>query len=380
MALDRAGQENAAFTDRINAAALSLHQQANTRRQAVGVLYINPAGSTHPGGALRRQAVAKGLYILVSLALAGILALSSHLSIGGTAAERADFGANPGRLRLFFYQPEPLKKPAPLVVALHGCQQTALEYARLTGWLQQADRLGFMLLLPEQRLSNNPQRCFNWFRPSQVRRDQGEAGSIRQMIARLQTEFPIDAQRIYVAGLSAGGAMAVALLAAYPEVFAGGASVAGVPYGCAGGMLSALYCQFWGRDLRPAEWADKVHQAAAEANLRPQRWPILSIWQGQSDWVVDSSNARELAEQWRALHGVGTDAASEETGQGYTRWVYRDATGQPRVESYLIAGMGHGQPIAPGSEASSCGVAADYVLPVGICASALILQFWGLVP
>lgn len=321
----------------------------------------------------------KGFHVLIGL-LIGIFALSGQVSISGTTVERTDFGTNPGRLRLFFYQPDSLKTPAPLVVALHGCQQTALDYARLTGWLQQADRLGFMLLLPEQRLSNNPQRCFNWFRPSQVMRDQGEAGSIRQMIARLQTEFPIDSQRIYVAGLSAGGAMATALLATYSDVFAGGASVAGVPYGCAGGMLSALYCQFWGRDLHPAEWAEKVRQAAAEANLHPQRWPTLSIWQGQSDWVVDSSNARELAEQWSVLHGLNPDAASEEAGPGYTHRVYRDATGQPRVESYLIAGMGHGQPVAPGSGTAQCGTATDYVLPVGICASQRIVHFWGLEP
>ncbi|MER2527470.1 MAG: PHB depolymerase family esterase [Candidatus Competibacter denitrificans] len=322
----------------------------------------------------------KGLSVLASLLLVGIFALPNPINATGTAAERVDFGANPGQLRLFFYRPDTLRAPAALVVALHGCQQTALEYARLTGWLQQADRWGFLLLLPEQRLLNNPQRCFNWFRPAQVTRDQGEAGSIRQMIARLQTEFPIDSQRIYVAGLSAGGAMAAALLAVYPDVFAGGASIAGVPYGCASGMLGALYCQSWGRDLRPAEWAEKVRHTAAEANLHPQRWPILSIWQGQSDWVVDSTNARELAEQWSTLHGLESTAASEETGQGYSHRVYRDATGQPRVESYLIAAMGHGQPIDPGSNAAQCGTAADYVLPVGICASERIIHFWGLAP
>jgi poly(hydroxyalkanoate) depolymerase family esterase len=219
-----------------------------------------------------------------SAALLGILTLSGISIRAGTVGETPEFGSNPGHLRMFHYRPDTLRAPAPLVVALHGCQQTALDYARQTGWIQQADRWGFVLLLPEQQAANNRQGCFNWFRPELTGRDRGEAGSIRQMIARMQVDFAIDPQRIYSAGLSAGGAMTAVLLADYPDLFAGGAIIAGIPYGCATGLPSALRCQLWGRDLEPAEWSDRVRQATAEASLNPRAWPIVSIWQGESDW------------------------------------------------------------------------------------------------
>jgi poly(hydroxyalkanoate) depolymerase family esterase len=293
----------------------------------------------------------------------------------GVLEEVAEFGANPGHLRLFQYRPDSLKTPAPLVVALHGCQQTAADYAKQAGWIEEADRWGFLLLLPEQRLSNNLQRCFNWFQPSS--RDQGEAGSIRQMIVHAQQNTAIDAQRLYAAGLSAGGAMTAVLLTNDPDLFAGGAIIAGVPYGCASGIVSGLRCQLSGRDLEPSAWGDLVRQASA-GGATPKKWPIVSIWQGTADWVVDAINARELVEQWTAVHGLARSAATTETGQNYSHQVYRDAAGQPRVESYLITGMGHGQAIDPGPGATQCGIEADYAIPVGICASYQILRFWGL--
>lgn len=312
--------------------------------------------------------------------LAGILALPFSPARAGTAGEVAGFGPNPGDLRMFQYRPDSLRSPAPLVVALHGCQQTASDYARQAGWMQQADRRGFVLLLPEQRAANNRQRCFNWFRPESTDRDRGEAGSIRQMIARTQADYPIDPRRIYVAGLSAGGAMAAVLLADYPELFAGGAIVAGIPYGCASGLPSALRCQLWGRDLEPAEWGDLVRRATAGIEPEPRAWPPVSIWQGDSDWAVDPDNARELLEQWTALHGIDPKAAVGDTGKEYSHQIYRDAAGRPKVEIYLIVGMGHGQPIDPGPGETQCGTPADFMLPVGICASDRIARFWGLAP
>lgn len=298
----------------------------------------------------------------------------------GTVGEAAHFGSNPGQLRMFHYRPDKLQLSAPLVVALHGCQQTAVDYARQSGWTQQADRHGFLLLLPEQRAANNWFRCFNWFDPALIGRSQGEISSIRQMIAQMQSDYAIDSKRIYVTGLSAGGAMTAVLLATYPDVFAGGGIVAGVPYGCATGIFSAWRCQSWGRDLLPGEWAAKVYQVVAAANLKPTHWPRVSIWQGDSDWVVDSTNAHELAEQWATIHGLNLDAVGEEVSPGYTRRVYRDASGQPRIESYLITDMGHGQPITPGSDQNGCGIAADYLIPAPLCASEQIARFWGLIP
>ena len=147
--------------------------------------------------------------------------------------EIADFGSNPGALRMLVDLPEDLPSDAPLVVVLHGCTQRAVAFDRACGWSDLAARLGFALLLPEQRRANNPKRCFNWFTAGDTRRDAGEALSIRQMVDRMVAGSALDPGRVYVEGLSAGGAMAAAVVAAYPELFAGGAVIGGVPYGAA---------------------------------------------------------------------------------------------------------------------------------------------------
>ena len=134
---------------------------------------------------------------------------------------------------MFAYVPEQLPRAPALVVVLHGCGQTAAAYDFGTGWSTLAKRYGFALLMPEQQRANNANTCFNWFNPGDIARGRGEAASIRQMIARMVADHEIDPRRIYITGLSAGGAMTSVMLAVYPEVFAGGAIIAGLPYGIA---------------------------------------------------------------------------------------------------------------------------------------------------
>ena len=143
------------------------------------------------------------------------------------------FGANPGALQARIYVPEALADNASLVVVLHGCTQTAAAYDLGSGWSRLADELGFALLFPQQQRSNNPNLCFNWFEPGDARRGAGEVHSIRQMIEAVVTGHGLDRRRVFITGLSAGGAMAAAMLASYPEVFAGGAIIAGLPFGAA---------------------------------------------------------------------------------------------------------------------------------------------------
>ncbi|RWQ71467.1 MAG: PHB depolymerase family esterase [Mesorhizobium sp.] len=139
-------------------------------------------------------------------------------------SDLVDFGSNPGALRAGIYVPDDLPEAAPLVVVLHGCTQTAAGYDDGSGWSQLADQEGFALLFPEQQRANNPNLCFNWFVPGDTKRNGGEALSIRQMIGAVVVEYGLDRKRIFITGLSAGGAMTSVMLACYPEVFAGGAS------------------------------------------------------------------------------------------------------------------------------------------------------------
>lgn len=162
---------------------------------------------------------------------------------GSDAGRLSEFmwrGTNPGALRAMSYVPEGLADGAPLVVVLHGCTQTAAGYDLGSGWSTLADNAGFALLFPEQQRANNPSLCFNWFLPGDTQRDAGEALSIREMIEAFAAEHGIDRRRIFINGLSAGGAMTSVMLATYPEVFAGGAVIAGLPFGVASTVPDAF--------------------------------------------------------------------------------------------------------------------------------------------
>ena len=106
--------------------------------------------------------------------------------------ETTEFGSNPGALRMLSFVPEQLPGGAGLVVVLHGCGQTAAGYDLGAGWSTLAQRYGFALLMPEQQASNNANTCFNWFAPEDAARGQGEACSIRQMIARIVVDHKLD--------------------------------------------------------------------------------------------------------------------------------------------------------------------------------------------
>jgi feruloyl esterase len=171
-------------------------------------------------------------------ATSGNGAPSSHLR------EIRNFGSNPGELRMFAHLPPQVSEDCALVVVLHGCTQSAAGYDLGAGWSTLADRFGFVLLLPEQQRSNNPNGCFNWFQAGDIERGHGEAYSIRQMIDKMVLDHGINPARVFVTGLSAGGAMTSVMLATYPEVFAGGAIVAGLPYGAATTVQQAFETMF----------------------------------------------------------------------------------------------------------------------------------------
>ena len=166
--------------------------------------------------------------------------------------------------------PEGQPAGVPLVVVLHGCTQSAAAFDRACGWSDLATRLGFALLLPEQRRANNSKRCFNWFAAGDTRRDAGEALSIRRMVDQMLTGHVLDPRRVYIAGLSAGGAMVAAMLATYPEVFAGGAIIGGVPYGAATSARQACPAMAGWLNNRPiGGWGNAVR--AALLHRRPWR-------------------------------------------------------------------------------------------------------------
>jgi poly(hydroxyalkanoate) depolymerase family esterase len=287
--------------------------------------------------------------------------------------ETTDFGANPGGLRMLSYRP-PIQDRAPLVVVLHGCTQHAEAFAADGGWLALAERCGFALLAPEQTAANNLNRCFNWFQPEDTTRDHGEAASIAEMIARMLQDGRLDAERVFITGLSAGGAMTAVMLAAYPELFAGGAIVAGLPYGLAHNVQDGLRLmrQADGRGSR--ELGALVRRAAP----KPPRQPRLSIWQGDADHVVNAVNASQIASQWASAYGLAHAPDERQDLPGRKRALWRSPeTCEVLIETNLVHGLGHGVPLAT-REDGGVGAAAPYMPDVGVSSTREIAAFWGI--
>jgi feruloyl esterase len=284
------------------------------------------------------------------------------------------FGSNPGNLRMFGYRPPTLPDNPALVVVLHGCTQTAAGYDLGAGWSTLADRYGFVLLLPEQQRSNNPNGCFNWFRPEHSQRNQGEPLSIRQMIEKSVVDHDIDRCRVFVTGLSAGGAMASNMLACYPEVFAGGAIIAGLPYGAAASVQQAFESMFQSPSRPAREWGDLVRKASSHRGP----WPRVSVWHGNADKTVIPTNAREILKQWTEVHGLPLAPSVKMRVDGFPREVWTNDAGDELIEAYTINDMAHGTPLATGEAEGACGAPGPFLLPVGISSSYHIAKFFGI--
>ncbi|MCY1081758.1 extracellular catalytic domain type 1 short-chain-length polyhydroxyalkanoate depolymerase [Archangium lansingense] len=288
------------------------------------------------------------------------------------------FGTNPGNLKMWKYVPANMPANAPLVVALHGCTQQASAYPN-TGWSALADQLKFYVLYPEQLKENNTNICFNWFEPGDIARDQGEALSIKQMVDKMKADHSIDGRRVFVTGLSAGAAMTLVMAAAYPDVFAGAAPMAGVPYKCATSMNDAFTCMSPGVDKTATAWRDLVRNAYPSYT---GPYPKISLWHGTSDYVVKNTNQTEALEQWTAVHGIDLTADVNDTVAGYPHKGYKDAAGNVLVETYAITSMGHGTPIDPATKfpggTVACGTAGAFILDTDICSTWYVAKFFGL--
>jgi poly(hydroxyalkanoate) depolymerase family esterase len=246
-------------------------------------------------------------------------------------------------LNSWLYLPGRLATGAPLVVALHGCTQNAATYAIGSGWWRLADAHGFALLLPEQTEANNPGLCFRWYDPAQTRRGHGEVAGIAAMIADAQARHGFDPSSCAITGLSAGGAMTMAMLACYPELFSAGAPVAAVPFGAALDIPSGLAAMA-GQKLPDTEALTAAFLAAAPT---PHAAP-LSVWQGLADDRVAPANTRAIEAVW-----IGLGA---------------------RVDSHYLSGMGHGLPIGHG------GVPGPHFLPGYADSTTEIARFFGFAP
>lgn len=287
--------------------------------------------------------------------------------------ETTGFGSNPGRLVMKSYVPPRLQSRPALVVVLHGCLQTAESLDAASGLSRLAKERGFVLLYPQQQRMNNSQCCFNWFRPSAVARDRGEVLSIKQMVDHACERHRINHSKVFVVGLSAGGAMTAALVANYPGLFAGAAIIAGMPFGTARDAMSAVRAMKDGASLPAGGWGRPV----VDLDDGSKSWPSLTIWQGKDDRVVNPVNAQACVAQWLDALGI-----EEKSGQSQEKsWgdvtVWADG-GAQRVAYYSVRNLGHGMPVKKRENALTRGSADPYVIPTGISAPAELMRLWRL--
>lgn len=284
------------------------------------------------------------------------------------------FGTDPGSLSADIYIPKNFPKNGSLVVVLHGSTQSADSYNIGSGWSALADECGIALLFPGQRRTNNALGSFNWFESGDIHRGRGEALSIYQMVKQVVNDHTVDPSRIFITGMSSGGAMTTVMLATYPEVFAGGAIIAGLPYRSADTLMQAFFRMkgYGGPSDR------KLDALVRGASKFDGPWPTISVWHGTSDVTVDSSNAGSIVRQWQNIHKVEGPPTRVETVDGFPRRVWCDAGGREVIEEYIIEGMGHGTPISAGGD-EGLGREGKYMLEVGISSTYHIADFWGLI-
>jgi len=216
--------------------------------------------------------------------------------------------------------------PLPLVVMMHGCTQNPEAFALATGMNVAAGEAGVIVAYPAQAFTANPKRCWNWFRPEDQRRDAGEPALIAGIVRQVLATENADAARIYVAGMSAGGAAAATLGAAYPDLFAAVGVHSGLPHGAASDLGSALAAMRQG--------------ARGAAPARPVR---TIVFHGDADRTVNAANADALAAQATAAgSGLSRDVERGEAGgRAYSREIHSDAAGRTVCELWTIHGAGH---------------------------------------
>ncbi len=239
-------------------------------------------------------------------------------------------------------------RPLPLVVMLHGCTQNPDDFARGTAMNEHADREGFVVAYPAQSANANPSACWNWFKHNHQRRGGGEPALIAALVRQVMLEQSIDPQRVYIAGLSAGGAMAALVASAYPDLFAAVGVHSGIAPGAATSLTEALSVMKGGADAGALDTG--AARVATPQARSPMGLPLPTIvFHGDRDRTVHPANGDQVTAA--ALSARGLDAPgrmqlrSEEArsaaGRQYTRTVHSDEAGQVLVEHWLIHGAGH---------------------------------------
>jgi poly(hydroxyalkanoate) depolymerase family esterase len=250
-----------------------------------------------------------------------------------------------------FVPPDAAGRSLPLVVMLHGCTQDPDDFAAGTGMNALAREQGFYVLYPAQAQDANPSRCWNWFKHNHQTRDRGETAVIATMTRAVIQARGIDPERVYIAGMSAGGAMASLVAAAYPETFAAVGIHSGLPPGAARSLPEGLAVMRAGTGGTALPGGIPVRSRSTASPRPPAELPVPAIvFHGDHDQTVHPRNGEQIVAAVLRSHlqspasgdsrpvveqGVSTQ------GRRYTRSTHRSETGQPIAEHWLVHGAGH---------------------------------------
>ena len=236
-----------------------------------------------------------------------IILLISINVYGQELQEIKNFGSNPGNLRMFYFNPNPdnsIKKS--IVIALHGCGQSAESFNKITDWTKLATEENFILIFPQQKTSNNTTKCFNWFQEKDYEINSGENQSVMEMLAYTQKNNTINDSKIYITGVSAGAAMSTAIAYTHPNIFSGICSYAGGPYGIAKNEMSAF--RLMNGKIDSKEVIESFEKMSSKNELKI---PKLIIFHGKKDNIVDYSNSELLIKQWCATFQIDSSNTSK---------------------------------------------------------------------
>lgn len=297
-----------------------------------------PAGKSARSGAPLLPEGLRGLFSRVGLPGAAVPA-SGHAPAEhaappipkGARFETRSFHNEVGSRRYKLYVPSGYKpgRPLPLVMMLHGCTQSPDDFAAGTRMNELAEEQGFLVAYPEQTKSANASKCWNWFSAGDQQRERGEPSLIAGITRQIMAEWPVDPRRVYVAGLSAGGAAAAIMGATYPDLYA------------AVGVHSGLACGA-ARDVASAFTA--MRQGGTPAHRGGPARPIPTIvFHGDRDATVNPVNGDQVVSQSKAGTALTRHSTKGRSAGGiaYTRTVESDAGGRPMIEQWLLHGAGH---------------------------------------
>jgi poly(hydroxyalkanoate) depolymerase family esterase len=263
-------------------------------------------------------------------------AVAESVATGEFLSRQIETADGPRSYKVYLPSGYDKSRPAPLVVVLHGCTQDPDDIARGTRFNAVAEEKGLLVAYPEQEQKHNGLKCWNWFDSAHQRRDRGEPALVAAIAQKVMNDYSVDARRVFIAGVSAGGAMALITAYAYPELFAAAGIHSGIAYGSATSIANALTAMHSGGD--PAVLGDAVAKGMGSA----RHFPAI-VFQGKADKSVNFVNADQIVSQLSQLFEPPLAQVAETTGEvGGYHYVRRvRGSGNPCVEEWLVAELGH---------------------------------------